>query len=449
MKKKPGESPGEAEARGAFAEVIASSRDMKAMADMGMSGMQGAVGMMTNPGSWARGLKSGATSLSKSGFEKSVAEIMGDNMYDLVTKSGVDLPALRAGEASEMFRESAVSRFGPTKGVYRASQQSYDGAASIQRFYTAKEHINLATKFNGGKPLSDEALKIIGDGVNTMTGRGASDFAKSFGNSDVGKSFFAPSFWVSQVELASGRPVVQSLKHALKTGEAAPLKLFATKYATLAGVVGGGGLALDKALKGTDWRYDSDPLSPNYGRVVNKKTGTTVQAMPPSLANGIKMILQAGGLRQRQEPGGDIRVSPAGVGSTITNKVTPLASAAINMVYGSADKKRFGKDYSVVKDGKINWDGVANHLISLGAPISVENGVELFKSKEFTNEQKIGIAVMLLPFGRNPSIRPPAAAKLPPEVQKILNEFAPPKKGKAGLPPEVQKILKEFSGATQ
>lgn len=398
--------------------VFSTMREGVATGDISFPGIQGAALLLTDTKAWGRGAGAAFRSYGRMGYDETTRFLRSDPEFDLVKSTGVDLPSI-SGEYEELFQNSALQR-APVigKGV-KAAARSYDGSATVTRFMTAKAHIQLATELNGGKPLSEAALKQIGESVNSMSGRASSAFGKRVRSADFGRGFFAPSYWASLFE-STYRPFTTAIDHGFKTGEWGNAKLYTRKmgrlYAASASV-----LATSKLLlEGSGWDVELDPRSNLFGKankVVNGKV-VSLDLLPPQIGQPTRLFgMLFGG---KKDIAGDVDTSARGrmaaLESLLEGKAAPGPKLGLNIrdsVHVTNEKGNraqpsdypFGKNYDP-RTGE-GWKNIGIGQL----PISAQQTKELVETDALTTTEKLILLPFML-FSRGPNIYPASKSAL-------------------------------------
>lgn len=382
-------------------DALGGFRSIKASLDLSAPLNQGFFALMTNTKAWKDAWSPTLQVIRKEGFDKYAASVRADEaLYNKMVLGKVDLPALTQHPGEEMF-VSALAEKIPGVGL---SEREYGAFLTELRRNMFRELTEAVER--GGHPLDTEGYRVIGDYVNTVTGRGM--FFK--GGDSLGRSlahvFFAPRYWSSLFETAVGRPAWGALNYGSKTGNYAPFKVLAKKYARAATAAGGMLYVAHRVLSPQGWEIVTDPRDVDFGRARRKgKSGETqtMDLLPENIKQPIRFVAQMT-LGRKSADGkieGGFRGRATAIGSTLEGKAAPIPSLAIAV----ADGKKFGESYDLR-----TLEGAWNATKSLAEPMSIGQFFEVLSSKDLSPWEK-AVAIALSPLGKTVNIREPGKAK--------------------------------------
>lgn len=369
------------------------SRSLVASLDDSFGLNQGAMVLWSDPGAWAKGMRSSAKGLTKKGFAQVDAEVRAHPRYD-------------QAEAANLFENHAEINdiFGTESNVpgISHSQRLYESRGKAIRLEMFDRWASLTESSKSGKPMTLEDYKALAQEVKAWTGQGV------WGRNatHVTKPFFALRYRLSQFEVALAQPLFRTFAHGRETGNYAPFRVVLRKYGqavtAAAATVGIAKLALKQAFPDGEWDIDINPLSSNAGKLVHK-VGDTVQVyqvLPPSfMAASLLAKIGAGvkqgvmGKEESVENYASRGLREEIIGQWGINGLHPALGAAWGAMVARTDPKHeyFGRSYDFSKPEA--YGQTAKSL----SPIPVQNAIDVWANKDLSPWEKV-LSTALLPW---------------------------------------------------
>jgi hypothetical protein len=396
-------------------------RDAITMFDASWSGIQGALVGGMNPKAWTKGFGSGIKNTFAKGddFVRNMESLRKDDLYfNKVVATGVELPGIQPELTSESFIPNALDRIPGYKNIKAGSKQGFDASATFTRYALVRSWIQALEK--SGRPLTPEALKVLGEAANTLTGRATGDAGRAISTwKAVGQTLFAPSWWLSQYQVLTGKPLQDAIRFGLKTNDWRPTKLMLAEYGKLAtetvGVMVATKLAFDKMrqLGLTDWQLETDIWDKRFGKIWVKRGDTVIQVdfLPPQIASPLKTLWQLifgtrskdGKVNQsafaRTQMLGSVfegKYGP-GVGTVVRVKDSIAATNDPNDETGKP-KYPFGRNLD-----PRTGEGLKNLGVGAVTPISLQQGYGVVSSDKLSPGEKSLLGIMSF-LGRGASV---------------------------------------------
>lgn len=404
----------EAEPKGIVTQVAGELKGALATGDFSWSALQGSFVGMANPKAWAQGLKKSvqAAVTSPEEYARMMESYRQLPNWDKIAASGVDLPGVFDSDISEFLPGSVLDNAPVYGKIRKGSDQAFRAAATDTRIKILDTWINALE--SGGMQLDTETLKLLGDAVNTMTGKPSGKFGKAMGSTGAGNVLFAPGYYVSQFEAATWKPVRDAFAFARKTGNYKPLKLMAKEYGKIYGgwaaALAGVSVALDAYAKSTgntgneSWRVERDPRSSLFGKAYKQDADGNVVAvdfMPPQITFPVKLMTQL--LDGKLGTDGKVSDSPfdrqQALGTVLEGKYSPVPRS----VFGAIDSKR-ATDKANETGGAAKYpfdknmdprtlEGVRNMAVGTFTPLSWQQALETVRSNQLSPWEKAVLAI--------------------------------------------------------
>lgn len=369
------------------------ARAMVASMDMSFPLNQGAMTLFSDPKAWWKGTKDGFRSWTAKGLDRVEAEISAHPDYDAAKAAGL------FEEGSNLADVFGASKFSKVPGISN-SERAYEGAANSMRLELFSQWKRLADGM-GGKPMDVADLKKLADEVKTWTGQGV--WGKNAQH--VSKPFFALRYRLSQIETALGAPLARTGAHWLKTGQSAPFKIVARKYARAYATVAATAVVANEALKAWGPKrddgepavyFDLNPLSTNAGRLVQWH-GTTMHTSdvlpgPFKIYGLLSRIVAGARVTQAGKEEKGMGMSERMAGEWIFSGAHPALSQGWALTRASMDDNHeyFGKTLDLTQP-----EGVANLLMGF-APISANTVKDILYDENMSPVEK-SWALILVP----------------------------------------------------
>lgn len=283
-------------------QIPGTLRNFLAMGDMSWSGIQGSLVFFMNPKAWGKGALAGGRALFSKNktFIEAMEKLRESGTIDKIIASGVDLPGLQPGHADEFFADTFADALPVYGNIRKGSQQAYDAAATVTRGVLVETWIKALEA--SGRPLDETALKVLGEAANTLTGKASGTGGRLVSSLPAaGKTLFAPSWWLSQFQGMTGKPLRDALVYGAKTKDWRLAKLMSKEYAKIAGIAYGSLLATAEVLKQakdaglTDWEIETNVQSKDFGKIWTERSGKkmSVDFLPPQLSAPVRFSAQA------------------------------------------------------------------------------------------------------------------------------------------------------------
>lgn len=318
--------------RGALGEVAGALRTTLSTGDFSQPMTQGALFGMMHPIQWLRSFKKvgKATFSSEAGYQRMVSELQQSPDWDLIEASGVDLPSMGGKKDGEFFFDTAMQKVPVLGNVMKGSQQGFDIGNTATRVMLMDSWIDILRA--SGRPMDKEQLKMLGEAANILTGKGTGGMAEAASKGELSRALFAPSWWISQYQAVTGKPLRLAIAYGRSSGNYAPLRLMAKEYSKLVGGTMAILYGVDEALAqlNQDWRVERDPRSSLFGKMWANRDGRIVSfdLLPMQISGPIKqmaMIAPGGGVLEKD---GQVTSDPytraLKVGQTLLGKQAPL-----------------------------------------------------------------------------------------------------------------------------
>lgn len=354
---------------------------------------QGGSALFSDPKRWAQSVVALGKGARQKGYDEIAAEVRMDPRFNDAAIAKLELPAVEgAGTPGEDYLPSRQLEKVPGLGSYiKLNQRTYDANLTVLRFGMFKDWVELAER--GGKQLSAEDLRYIGNAINTLTGRGVP-------RAPSAPFFFALRYRLSNIDAATMGPVRRSIARSRQTGDWTATKVITQKYIQSFGLQGAllaaGAAAVANSPLKDKARVETDYRSANFGQLVMKRGNETmtIGITSPQLQMAARIARLGGtaflGQKMKDGEGKEQKGSYAAansLGNWVFNGATPSLSTlkTLSDAYGRPDKKAWGESYDLATDeGKWN-------LVWGGAPITGQSIREILQSKNFTNEEKLAL----------------------------------------------------------
>lgn len=402
------------------------ARSLVASFDHSFPWNQGGMALWSDPKSWGKATAKSFKAITEAGHDKIMSEMRTHPMYDKAEAANL---FEGRDELADLFGADRISK---VPGI-KQSQQLYDAAANLLRLDVFDHWVQLAEV---KKPLNLDDLRVLATEVKTWTGQGV------WGNraEHIRKPFFALRYRLSQFETASGAPMLRTARYGMETGQWAPFKVVARKYAqayTTMGVTVG---IVNEGLKRFGPKdKDGKPLAyiemrreaTNFGRLVIRGGKVAYDVLPPAMRlYGFMSRMWDG---ERISMNGNLQSSKDFQNRSLRAEMAlqygggglhPIARVPFEYMLAkdSDDKSHFGRSYDPKKMDA--WIGLVRSFL----PLSVQQELQtLLDNPDLTPWEK-AFAVALAPV--IPVHMPPKtsgkAQLTPPKTTPMGAEYKPP-----------------------
>lgn len=415
LRLKEQELKAQAQPKGVLTQIAGELKGALATGDFSWSALQGSLVGIANPRKWMRGLKTSmkASTLDKEAYGLMMEQYRQLDNWDKIVASGADLPGVFNSDISEFIPETVLDNVRGYGRLRRGSDQAFRAAATDTRINILDNWIRAAE--SSGRPLDSEALKVLGDAVNTFTGKASSKTGKAVSTTDIGNVLFAPGYYASQLEAISGKPLRDALGYGKRTGDWRPAKLMAAEYGKIVGLwsaaLVGTSYALDAYAKysgnesAESWRVERDPRSSLFGKAWKQDSDgnlVAVDFLPPQITFPLKMSFQMLGGKL----GSDNTVSDSPydrqrvLGSVLEGKSAPLPRNFINALDSIKATNDGGKKYPFDENtDPRTLEGARNLAVGAVTPLSWQQAAETIKASPLTPTEKALLTLTSF-FGR-------------------------------------------------
>jgi hypothetical protein len=322
-----------------LASIAGTPRALMATADFSFGGRQGAPLGTRFPKEWAQAnVESVKFATDANYFQKTMQDMRDSPYYETIKDAmHVQLPAADK-EVEEAYAGADLAEKIPGVGrIVSGSDRAYSGGLSVLRFKTAQKIIDSyggIEQFHAffGEKGGDEALKALGEVINTFSGRGgkAGGLVEQHMKT-LSTTLFAPRLWAAK--LNSINPVWYA-RLAKSSPEAAKLALQTQgAFLTTAGTV----LAIASAA-GADVNWD--PRSADFAKI---RVGNTRYDILGGLQQNIRLAAQMVTGEKINSQTGQIQTLGDGFGKptrydiltqAFQNKENPLLALATKFLNG-------------------------------------------------------------------------------------------------------------------
>lgn len=401
-------------------QIPGTLRNLLAMGDMSWSGIQGSLAFFMNPKAWGKGFLSGGRALfsKNKNFIEMMERLRESDVIDKIIASRVDLPGLQPGHVDEFFADTFADRLWVYGNIRKGSQQAYDAAATVTRVSLMETWIKALEA--SGRPLDEAALKVLGEAANTLTGKASGKAGQVIGGwPAAGKTLFAPSWWLSQFQGMTGKPLRDALIYGAKTKDWRLAKLMSKEYAKIAGIAYGSLVVTAEILKKakeaglTDWEIETNVQSKDFGKIWVERGGKkiSIDFLPPQMSAPVRFSAQA--LLGTKSKDGKVKSGAYNrqqlLGSTFEGKYGPgfrLGFGMLDSAYASDHpNKETGKPkypFNVNTDPRTG-EGWKNIALGTLPPIAWQQAYKGLTESNLSPTEK-AIMFFLSGVGRGPNI---------------------------------------------
>lgn len=395
-------------------------RDAITMLDWSWSGIQGSLAAGMNPKAWGKGFGAGFKNTFARGekFIDNMEKLRLDPDFDKVIASGVELPGLQPDVVEEFFLPNLIDRVPGYRNVKAGSKQGWEAASTVTRYNLVKTWINIAERSR--RPLTPDALKVLGENANMLSGRAGGAGGQAVRQwKAIGQTLFAPSWWLSQYQVLTAKPLIDAWKFAAKSGDTRPVKLMVAEYGKMVGEVWLGMLATREALNKmremglTDYQLETDFNDKKFGKIWARRGDTIIQFdfVPPQISAPLRTTFQLLGGSRKDD--GSLNKTPfaraQAVGSMFEGKYGPGVGTGVRVLdsWRATDdpndktgkpKYPFGRNLDPrTTEGKLNLG------TGLVTPISAQQGYGAVTSDKLSPMERTIFGIMSF-LGRGPTI---------------------------------------------
>lgn len=345
--------------------------------DLSMGLRQGSGVMFTNFPQWVKANKESVKYMFNSKyFDSAMDAIKNDDAFTLITdKMGVRLPGA-IGEGAELMSSKDILENVPVygKGI-GGSNRAYTGGLTKLRMEVAKRYVDAMGGIDEAARLSDDALRDLGEVVNTFTGSGG----KAGGITDkhittLSSTLFAPRLWASRLNMLNPR-FYQRLAPAARNRALANMASFMSAATATVGLI--------KYAGGDAVEVEMDPRSSDFLKI---KVGNTRYDVFSGLQQNIVMFSRLATGEKKSSTTGELSTLGDGYGAptrwdvgldAIQNKFNPVLGYGARLMQSSDDpesdnpldrKDRFGEDMNA-----------GSEALKLGAPLAASGVYETYQ----------------------------------------------------------------------
>ena len=371
--------------------LVKAPSNLVASTDFSAPFNQGLFATISHPGISARAGFDALKSMTDSGYRQSIARVRMNPRYEIARAHGLKVAGTVDQVTEEWFLHTALDNL-PIVKQSEHNYAAYLNKLRMDMFANLLDNLEKPLfKIGKSRTLNEKQIRALAEYVNTVTGVGTGKVADALKglSSAMGRSMFAPGYFVSRWKTATATPLFNALRADRRLAG-----VILADYLKLVGIIGGS-LFVAKQL-GAD--VDTDRRSSNFGKF---RVGDAWVDPWAGMLTPYRLTSQ---LLEGRANSDNTKITKTNVQTTLGYYLSGKAAPPYRALMSIIDGEAFGKSYD-----RKTLEGWKN--LGLGyLPISVQNTKDVFEDDGLSTSQKIAL-IIAGGFGVN--INTPSAKEHP------------------------------------